>query len=77
MPGETTWPGPCQAHVDLQQVVLFIAFAMPTGSAAGSLAVPAIPALAGLSLAAQAFAGPTSAQLGLDFSNAIRLRLGN
>jgi len=70
----------CALYLDPLQVQL-----LATGAADGTgawtsapLPIPAMPALVGAQIGLQAFAGPTSsAPLGFDFTNAVRLSLGN
>lgn len=70
----------CALYLDPLQVQL-----LATGAADGAgawtsapLPIPAMPSLVGAQIGLQAFAGPTaSAPLGFDFTNAVRLSLGN
>lgn len=70
----------CALYLDPLQVQL-----LATGAADGAgawtsapLPIPAMPVLVGAQIGLQAFAGPTSSlPLGFDFTNAVRLSLGN
>ncbi|MBI1382051.1 MAG: hypothetical protein GC161_13315 [Planctomycetaceae bacterium] len=70
----------CALYLDPLQVQL-----LATGAADGAgawtsapLPIPAMPVLVGAQIGLQAFAGPTSTlPLGFDFTNAVRLSLGN
>jgi len=68
--------GGCYTYIDPASFGFLTAYAATSAQWSVGLALPAEVGLVGITTALQAYAGPTAAPLGFDFTNAVHARIG-